>query len=35
MEIKKSEQANLENKKFTWILIGLMLVLAGHFVAFE
>jgi protein TonB len=35
MEIKKSEKANLENKKFTWILIGLILVLAGHFVAFE
>lgn len=35
MEIKKSEQANLENKKFTWILIGLVLVLAGHYVAFE
>ena len=25
----------MENKKFTWILIGLILVLAGHFVAFE
>ena len=35
MEIKKSEKANLENKKFTWVLIGLILVLAGHFVAFE
>lgn len=35
MEIKKSENANLENKKFTWILIGLVVVLAAHFVAFE
>lgn len=35
MEIKKSENANLENKKFTWILLGLVLVLAAHFVAFE
>ena len=35
MEIKKSEQANLENKKFTWILLGFILVLAAHFVAFE
>ena len=35
MEIKKSESANLENKKFTWILLGLVLVLAAHFVAFE
>ena len=35
MEIKKSEKANLESKKFTWILIGLIMVLAGHFVAFE
>ena len=35
MEIKKSERANLESKKFTWILLGLILVLAGHFVAFE
>ena len=35
MEIKKSEKANLENKKFTWILLGLIMVLAGHFVAFE
>ena len=35
MEIKKSERANLENKKFTWVLFGLILVLAGHFVAFE
>ena len=35
MEIKKSEKANLENKKFTWILIGLVVVLAAHFVAFE
>ena len=35
MEIKKSESANLENKKFTWILLGFVLVLAAHFVAFE
>ena len=35
MEIKKSENANLENKKFTWILIGLVVVLAAHFVVFE
>ena len=35
MEIKKSENANLENKKFTWVLIGLIVVLAAHFVAFE
>jgi protein TonB len=35
MEIKKSEKANLENKKFTWILLGFILVLAAHFVAFE
>ena len=35
MEIKKSEKANLENKKFTWVLIGLIVVLAAHFVAFE
>ena len=35
MEIKKSEKANLESKKFTWILLGFILVLAGHFVAFE
>ena len=35
MEIKKSEKANLESKKFTWILLGFVLVLAGHFVAFE
>ena len=35
MEIKQSENANLENKKFTWILLGFVLVLAAHFVAFE
>ena len=35
MEIKKSENANLENKKFTWVLLGFVLVLAAHFVAFE
>ena len=35
MEIKKSESANLENKKLTWVLLGLILVFAAHFVAFE
>ena len=35
MEIKKSESANLENKKLTWVLVGLIVVLAAHFVAFE
>lgn len=35
MEIKKSENANLESNKLTWILLGLVLVLAAHFVAFE
>ena len=35
MEIKKSESANLESKKLTWILLGFILVLAAHFVAFE
>ena len=35
MEIKKSEKANLENKKFTWVLLGFILVLAAHYVAFE
>ena len=35
MEIKKSESANLESKKLTWVLLGFILVLAAHFVAFE
>ena len=35
MEIKKSEKANLESRKLTWVLLGLIVVLAGHFVAFE
>ena len=35
MEIKKSESANLENKKLTWVFVGLIVVLAAHFVAFE
>ena len=35
MEIKKSEKANLESKKLTWILLGLIFALAAHFVAFE
>ena len=35
MEIKKSENANLESSKLTWVLIGLVVVLAAHYVAFE
>lgn len=35
MEIKKSQTANLEDKKTTWVLIGFIIVLAAHFVAFE
>jgi DNA integrity scanning protein DisA with diadenylate cyclase activity len=35
MEIKKSEKANLESSKLTWVLIGLVVVLAAHYVAFE
>ena len=35
MEIKKSEKANLENRKLTWVLLGLIFALAAHFVAFE
>ncbi len=35
MEIKKSESANLEGKKLTWVLLGLIFALAAHFVAFE
>lgn len=35
MEIKKSESANLESKKLTWVLLGFILVLAAHYVAFE
>jgi len=35
MEIKKSESANLESRKLSWVLLGLIFALAGHFVAFE
>ncbi|KAA6352068.1 hypothetical protein EZS27_000590 [termite gut metagenome] len=35
MEIKKSPKADLEGKKFTWLLIGYVIVLAIMFVAFE
>lgn len=35
MEIKKSPKADLEGKKSTWVLIGLVLILAAMFVAFE
>ncbi len=35
MEVKKSKSANLENKKGTWVLMGLVTVFALLFVAFE
>ena len=35
MEIKKSPKADLEGKKSTWTLVGLVLILAAMFVAFE
>ena len=35
MEIKKSEKANLENKKLLFIEIGLIISLAITYVAFE
>lgn len=35
MEIKKSYIADLENKRLTWFLLGLILSLAALFVAFE
>ncbi len=35
MEVKKSPKADLEGKKTTWLLVGLVLVLAFHLVAFE
>ena len=35
MEIKKSPKADLEGKKTTWFLVGLVLILAAMFVAFE
>lgn len=35
MEIKKSPKADLEGNKTTWLLIGMVLILGLHFVAFE
>ena len=35
MEVKKSKSANLENKKGTWVLMGLVTVFALLYVAFE
>ena len=35
MEIKKTEKANLENKKLLFLEIGLIVALAAVFVAFE
>ena len=35
MEVKKSPKADLEGKKFTWLLLGYVIVLAFMFVAFE
>ena len=35
MEVKKSKSANLENKKGTWVLMGLVAVFALLYVAFE
>lgn len=35
LEVKKSQKANLETRKSTWLLIGYVLVLAVFFVAFE
>lgn len=35
MEIKKSPKADLEGKRFTWLLVGYVIVLAFMFVAFE
>ncbi len=35
MEIKKSPKADLENRKITYILVGLTAILAALFVAFE
>ncbi len=35
MEIKKSDKANLENKKLTYLLIGFVFVLSVGFVALE
>ena len=35
MEIKKSQKADLEGKRTTWLLVGYVIVLAVMFVAFE
>ncbi|NDW13408.1 energy transducer TonB [Bacteroides sp. 214] len=35
MEVKKSPKADLEGKRFTWLLLGYVMVLAFMFVAFE
>lgn len=35
MDIKKSPQANLEDKRLTYVLIGLVVALSALFVAFE
>jgi len=35
MEIKKSPKADLEGKRFTWLLVGYVIVLAFMFIAFE
>ncbi len=35
MEVKKSPKADLENKKTTWLLIGLVVVLAFMFISLE
>ncbi len=35
MEVKKSPKADLENKKTTWLLLGLVVVLGFMFVALE
>jgi len=35
MDVKKSPKANLENKKMTFVLMGLILALGAFYVAFE
>ena len=35
MEVKKTEKANLENKKLLFLEIGMVVALAAVFVAFE
>lgn len=35
MEVKKSPKADLEGRRFTWLLIGYVIILAFMFVAFE